>query len=96
VISKASFVLPVLEELGLRVPQDIAFVDVFLEDTGGAIAGVRQNHGAVGALAVEMLASRLQHNDRGAPEIPTTTFVDGTWFDGATLPARVTAASHAH
>jgi LacI family transcriptional regulator len=91
VISKASFVLPVLEQLGVRVPDDLAFVDVFLEDTTGAMAGVRQNHAAVGALAVEMLASRLQHNDRGAPEIPTTTYVDGTWFDGRTLPVRTGA-----
>jgi LacI family transcriptional regulator len=88
VISKASFVLPVLEKLGLRVPRDIAFVDVFLEDTTGGTAGVRQNHAAVGALAVDMLASRLQHNDRGAPAIPTTTYVDGTWFDGNSLPGR--------
>jgi LacI family transcriptional regulator len=88
VISKASFVLPVLEKLGLHVPRDIAFVDVFLEDFSGQMAGVRQNHAAVGALAIDMLASRLQHNDRGAPAIPTTTYVDGTWFDGRTLPPR--------
>jgi LacI family transcriptional regulator len=91
VISKASFVLPALKALGLRVPRDIAFVDVFLEDTSGATAGVRQNHRAVGALAVETLAGQLQHGKRGVPEIPTTTFVEGTWFAGATCPVLKTS-----
>jgi LacI family transcriptional regulator len=88
IISKGSFVLPLLKKWGIRVPQDIAFVDVFLEDTGGTVAGVRQNHKEVGAAAVEILAAQLQHNKFGVPEIPTTTFVDGTWFDGATCPVR--------
>jgi LacI family transcriptional regulator len=88
IISKGSFVLPLLERLGLKVPRDIAFVDVFLEDFGGATAGVRQNHEEVGAAAVEILAGQLQHSKFGVPEIPTTTFVDGTWFEGASCPVR--------
>ncbi|HEY4299503.1 MAG TPA: LacI family DNA-binding transcriptional regulator [Candidatus Didemnitutus sp.] len=86
VISKASFVLPLLAEMGLQVPRDVAFVDVFLEDSAGQTAGVRQNHRTVGAAAVEILAGQLQHNVFGVPEIPTTTFVEGTWFDGASCP----------
>jgi len=68
------------------VPRDVAFVDVFLEDFTGATAGVKQNHMTVGALAVEILAGQLQHNKYGVPEIPTTTYVEGTWHDGATCP----------
>jgi len=88
VISKASFVLPMLARLGLRVPRDLAFVDVFLEEPNGVTAGVRQNHNTVGAAAVEILAGQLQHNKFGVPEIPTTTFVEGTWFDGDSCPPR--------
>lgn len=86
VISKDEFVLPTFEELGWRVPQDVAFVDLFLADTSGATAGVRQNHMEVGALAVEMLAGQLAHNKFGIPPIPTTTYVEGTWCDGASCP----------
>jgi LacI family transcriptional regulator len=89
IISKASFVQPALAELGLRTPEDVALVDLFLEDQSGTLAGVRQNHHAVGALAVEILAGQLQQSKRGIPEIPTTTFVEGTWFDGASCPVLV-------
>lgn len=86
VISKGSFVLPHLQRMGLSVPKDVSFVDVFLEDFSGKTAGVRQNHTTVGELAVEILAGQLQHNKYGVPVIPTTTYVEGTWFDGATCP----------
>ncbi|MFT3780821.1 MAG: LacI family DNA-binding transcriptional regulator [Nibricoccus sp.] len=88
ILTKASFVQPALKELGLSVPQDVALVDLFLDDFSGKQAGVRQNHEAVGAIAVELLTSQLQHNKFGVPEIPTTTFVEGTWFDGASCPHR--------
>jgi len=86
VISKGSFVRSSFQALGIEIPRDLSFVDVFLEDLTGATAGVRQNHQTVGALAVEILAGQLQHNKRGVPEIPTTTYVEGTWFDGASCP----------
>ncbi len=87
VISKGEFVLPEFKAMGLRIPRDVAFVDLFLEDVTGKVAGVRQNHRTVGALAVEMLAGQMQQNKRGIPEIPTVTYVEGTWFDGKTMPA---------
>ena len=86
IISKASFVMPQFKRMGLRIPRDVAFVEVFLDEFTGQTAGVRQNHTTVGALAVEILAGQLQHNKFGVPEIPTTTFVEGTWFDGASCP----------
>lgn len=85
-VSKASFLQSTLAGLGLRVPEDVGFVDVFLDDFSGKTAGVRQNHATVGALAVEILAGQLHHNKYGVPEIPTTTYVEGTWFDGASCP----------
>ncbi|MDX2186460.1 MAG: LacI family DNA-binding transcriptional regulator [Opitutaceae bacterium] len=86
IISKASFVLPRLAELKVQVPKDVGFVDVFLESFDGTTAGVRQNYDTVGELAVEILAGQLHHNKYGVPAIPTTTFVEGTWFDGASCP----------
>lgn len=92
IISKASFVLPALKAMNLRIPGDVNFVDVFLDRTDGAVAGVCQNHTTVGELAVEILAGQLQHNKYGVPAIPTTTYVEGTWHDGATCPSKSTPA----
>lgn len=86
IISKKSFVEKCFADQNLRAPEDVAFVDVFLDKFDGTTAGVRQNHHTVGELAVEVLAGQLHHNKYGVPEIPTTTYVEGTWFDGASCP----------
>jgi LacI family transcriptional regulator len=88
VVSHGPFVLPRLAELGVAVPDDIAFVETFLEETDGKTAGVRQNCDRVGELAIEILAGQLHQNVLGVPAIPTATLVEGTWFDGASLPQR--------
>jgi len=85
-ISYRPFVQARLVELGLRVPDDIAFVDVFRLDDDHATAGVRQNCRRVGEVAIETLASQLAQNNYGIPVFQTTTLVEGTWFDGASLP----------
>ncbi|HEY1794390.1 MAG TPA: LacI family DNA-binding transcriptional regulator [Opitutaceae bacterium] len=85
-VSKGGYVLPVLKRMGLRIPGDIAFADLFLERFDGSMAGVRQNHEAVGAKAVEFLVGQLQHYKLGTPPIPAKTYVNGTWFDGASCP----------
>jgi LacI family transcriptional regulator len=89
-IAKEAYIMSALQQLGMRIPQDIAFVDLFLDRVDGSVAGVRQNHETVGALAVEILAGQLQHNKYGVPDIPTTTYVEGTWHDGNSCPMPVT------
>src|SRR5204862_3514227 len=82
-----------LEECRLRVPQDVAYADLFLQETNRAIAGVRENCEKVGELAVEMLASQLQQNLFGLPAVATVTSVGGSWHNGESLPARMLTAT---
>ncbi len=89
-ISKEQFVQPRLAEMGLSVPKDVAFVEIFL-DPDDRTAGVRHNCERVGELAVEILVGQMQQHSYGIPLFPTTTLVEGTWFDGASLPARAPA-----
>ena len=93
ILSNSAFVAPVFKKLKLKIPKDLAFADLFLTDCSGETAGVRQNHETVGALAVELVSAKLNHSKRGIPEFPTTTFVEGTWFDGATCPPRKSSSS---
>jgi LacI family transcriptional regulator len=88
VIAKAAYVLPLMHRFGLAIPRDIAFANLFLENTDGSMAGVRQNHDMVGGTAVEIVTGQLQHHKFGVPTIPIKTYVDGTWFDGASCPLR--------
>jgi LacI family transcriptional regulator len=95
IVSYAPFVRPQLTALGVEVPRDVAYVDTFLTEIDGQTAGVRQNCHRVGELAVEILAGQLHQNALGLPAIPTATLVEGTWFDGATLPAKPLRATAA-
>ncbi|HVU25849.1 MAG TPA: LacI family DNA-binding transcriptional regulator [Opitutus sp.] len=94
-ISTAAFVQPHLEALGISVPRDLGFADILLDRFEGQTAGVRQNCRRVGELAVEILAGQLQQHAFGVPQFPTATLVEGTWFDGASLPRRSPAKAAA-
>ncbi len=86
IIGYGSLLLPRLETLRLAIPQDVAYVDIFLEKPNGLIAGVRQNCHRVGEVAVELLVGQLHQHVFGLPSIPIATFVEGTWHEGASLP----------
>jgi LacI family transcriptional regulator len=88
ILGYGPYVLPQLQVLGIRVPHDLAFADIFLTQRHGEIAGVIQNCERVGEVAIENLASQLSQNLTGLPAYPTATFVDGTWQDGHSLPNR--------
>lgn len=78
-----------LEKLGacgLRVPEDMAFVDLFREEGQGGPAGVRQGCERAGEIAVELLTGQLQRNQQGLPEVPTVTLVENLWCEGESLP----------
>ncbi len=87
-LSRWTFVGPALATLGVSVPANVGFAEIFLEETNGQVAGVRQNCHHVGEVAVELLAVQLHQHVQGVPSVPTATFVEGTWFDGKTLPWR--------
>ena len=88
IIAKAAYVLPLFKKMGLRIPQDIAFANLFLEKPDGLEGGVRPNNEIVGGTAVEIVASQLQHHKFGVPKVPLKTYVEGTWFDGTSCPPR--------
>jgi LacI family transcriptional regulator len=88
IVSCGPFVKSLLAELAVSIPQDIAFVDIFLEHPDGITAGVYQNCHRVGELAVEAVADRMHEHLTGVPKIPTATLVEGMWHDGTSLPLR--------
>jgi len=77
--------LPVmLRKLGYRIPQDIAVagtgIDVPVD------AGIDQHSEAIGRMAVEMLVSQINLNERGEPADPCRILIECRWRDGSSLP----------
>ncbi len=88
------FLEPLVEKLKLRIPEDVAFADIFLLDTSGQTAGIRQNCQRVGEVAVEQVVGQIMQNVRGLPDYPTVTMVEGTWHYGHSLPAMTGFRKH--
>lgn len=86
-ISPLSVVREQMEALGIRVPEQIAFANLDLNDPTTE-AGIDQNQAHVGRAAVDLLASLLIHNERGIPAHPHSTLVKGCWVDGPSAPRR--------
>ena len=86
IVSCAPFVRGQIDQLGLGVPRDVAYVDLFLDGTGRSVAGVRENCEHVGEIATELLIGQMRQNRCGLPAVATTTLVEGRWVDGESLP----------
>jgi len=69
----------------IRVPAQVgvAAVTHLLNDTG--FSGMQQNQQLMGAWAVELLVSRVMHQDFGIPANPRTELVESCWKDGTSL-----------
>jgi LacI family transcriptional regulator len=87
VIGSSPSVLNSMTQMGLVIPRDVAYVDLRLDLIDFSVAGVRQNCEMAGEVATSVLVGQLQHNMCGTPVVGTSTMVDATWIDGATLPA---------
>jgi LacI family transcriptional regulator len=74
-----------VEDLGLRVPQDVGLIQYEWRADHGAWAGMDQRNDLVGAAAVDMLISMIHHNEHGVPEHPRATLIGSHWVDGATV-----------
>lgn len=75
-----------LRQLKCRIPEDLAVagtgVDVPVD------AGLDQHSEAIGRVAVELLVSQINLNERGEPSDPYRVLVESRWRDGKSLPNR--------
>ena len=85
VMSLGSDCLRVFAELGLRVPQDVGFVNLALMPDDREMAGVNQYSDLVGAAAVDLVDAQLRRNERGVPRHAKTVLISGEWVPGPTV-----------
>jgi LacI family transcriptional regulator len=74
-----------MRELGYSIPGDIGFAGLDVSKSDEEISGVYQNDLLIGKKAVDILVGMVQRNERGFPDVPVTTLVEGEWRAGATL-----------
>lgn len=74
-----------LDELGIKVPDDLGFV-CLNRPLDGAISGMEENHRVIGATAVDLVAGRITNNDFGPPAHPRVLLIKSRWVEGGTLP----------
>jgi LacI family transcriptional regulator len=81
-----------LEQAGCRIPRDLAFAALDVEQTRldhvEEVTGINQNLLLIGATAIDILASQLYHNEQGLPQRPVYSMIEGFWVAGRTAPAR--------
>ncbi len=87
-------IIPVLKQLGLRVPEDIGVAVTSILDAG-ADAGIDQHPEEIGRVGFLMLNSLINDRARGIPEIFRQILVEGSWVNGASLPERKAVAKRA-
>ncbi|WP_081722006.1 LacI family DNA-binding transcriptional regulator [Geminisphaera colitermitum] len=79
------FVEPVAKAAGLRVPDDVGFVNLSCHEREGRYSGIFQDWSRMGATAVDMLIGMMHRGERGVPEQAHSTLVSGLWVPGRTL-----------
>lgn len=78
-------VLRWIEGIGLRCPEDVGLIQYEWREDHAGWAGMNQRNDLVGAAAVDMLVSLVQHHDRGVPSHPRATLIGSQWVDGLTV-----------
>jgi DNA-binding LacI/PurR family transcriptional regulator len=74
-----------IRELGLNVPQDVAYANLFAFDKESSESGIQEPSRLVGACAVDLVVEQIHQNRFGAPANPKSVLVEGEWVEGKTL-----------
>ncbi|PTX92341.1 LacI family DNA-binding transcriptional regulator [Opitutus sp. ER46] len=81
----------IARQLGLRVPGPVGFVTT--NRSGPSVfAGIEERPDEIGAAAIRLLTSLIQHGEKGIPKVPTVTMVAGAWVEGRSVRAPSRAA----
>ena len=77
-----------IKGMGLRMPEDIAFVSYDWVPSMSGYAGIDQRRSHVAAAAVDLLAVQMSRFERGVPAVPRQVLIPAAWVDGDSVPAR--------
>ncbi len=85
-------IMGMLEEIGLRAPEEIGVACMTLPEDDGVLSGVIEDSEKIGAVAVDFLVAMIQRNERGIPSAALRSHLEGRWTEGTTLRPRLDMA----
>lgn len=85
IISGSYYVLDMLRELDIRVPERLGVACPCIPSPDTALAGIFEDWKCIGEIAVDMLVAMLHRGERGVPARPQRLHVEGPWLAGRTL-----------
>ncbi len=79
-----------LQDMGMRIPADISFAALApaIEEVG-EIAQVQVGYRKIGATAIDILKTKLAHEQLGPTDNPAITLIRGEWQDGSSVGSPV-------
>lgn len=77
-----------VEQMGVRVPEEVALAQLEWRDSRPEWAGMNQHNDLVGAVAVDMLLGMIHNGEKGVPQVPRATLIGPTWMNGRTIRTR--------
>lgn len=88
IISIGYYVYDWLINAKIRIPEDVAFAHLNLDDACQSLAGIDQKLSLVGETAVDLVLGQLYRNEYGIPQDPKMVLLDGVWRPGPSAPGR--------
>ncbi len=87
IITTLSGLHGLLDRIDCRTPDDVAVCATSVFD-GNFDAGIDQNSGEIGHVAMRTLAGLIHQNERGIPRYCRRILVEPKWVEGSSLPPR--------
>ena len=86
VILCAGLSLEHIRTSGIDVPSEVPGIELLIVHPSPNVAGINPRYDLLGGMAVNLLASHLQHDEFGVPEVPVILQVEGSWHPGSSFP----------
>lgn len=75
-------ILDWLEEMNVRVPEDVGVAQLEWRESRPNIAGMDQHNHLTGEAVVDMVINQIHNNERGIPKFPLSTLIGSSWIEG--------------
>lgn len=74
-----------LESAGIKIPGELQLISLACPRPGHRVTGIYENSHGIGARAVQMVISMIEHTEKGIPRNPSTLSLEGLWNPGSTV-----------